>query len=267
MQVCFWCFSVLVLAKITASIAQQVARQSHNHTNTSNLKAVSSILTRGTPFAFFSKFICCTIFMPKASRSNDYLTIAPSLTSLSQKLCTLDLSQCCIWLMLYCNYCYENHNTTLKNQLPRPFRAYTHIQHRLLRKQHTLTRQLDAFASRSRQLNQLGRQKCVLPGGESNPGLPRDRRGYLPLDYRGHDVHGQYNMQYLSHMPSLLIRVVWLDSPKQYRSTAQLCNTQHTLFIINLNVMFWCLLSISFHFFFFEWQKKKHYRNKRVHEH
>ena len=80
--------------------------------------------------------------MPKASRSNDYLTIAPSLTSLSQKLCTLDLSQCCIWLMLYCNYCYENHNTTLKNQLPRPFRAYTHIQHRLLRKQHTLTQQL-----------------------------------------------------------------------------------------------------------------------------
>ena len=29
-------------------------------------------------------------------------------------------------------------------------------------------------------------QKCVLPGGESNPGLPRDRRGYLPLYYRGH---------------------------------------------------------------------------------
>ena len=103
---------------------------------------MSSILTRGTPFAFFWKFICCTIFMPKASRSNDYLTIAPSLTSLSQKLCTLDLSQCCIWLMLYCNYCYEKHNTTLKNQLPRPFRAYTHIQHRLLRKQHTLTQQL-----------------------------------------------------------------------------------------------------------------------------
>ena len=24
-----------------------------------------------------------------------------------------------------------------------------------------------------------------LPGGESNPGLPRDRRGYLPLYYRG----------------------------------------------------------------------------------
>ena len=24
-----------------------------------------------------------------------------------------------------------------------------------------------------------------LPDGESNPGLPRDRRGYLPLYYRG----------------------------------------------------------------------------------
>ena len=27
-----------------------------------------------------------------------------------------------------------------------------------------------------------------LPGGESNPGLPRDRRGYLPLYYRGHTM-------------------------------------------------------------------------------
>ena len=25
----------------------------------------------------------------------------------------------------------------------------------------------------------------LLPGGESNPGLPRDRRGYSPLYYRG----------------------------------------------------------------------------------
>ena len=36
-------------------------------------------------------------------------------------------------------------------------------------------------------------QKCVLPGGESNPGLPRDRRGYLPLYYRGH-VLGRQNI-------------------------------------------------------------------------
>ena len=27
----------------------------------------------------------------------------------------------------------------------------------------------------------------VLPGGELNPGLPRDRRGYSPLYYRGHN--------------------------------------------------------------------------------
>ena len=26
----------------------------------------------------------------------------------------------------------------------------------------------------------------MLPGGESNPGLPRDRRGYSPLYYRGY---------------------------------------------------------------------------------
>ena len=27
--------------------------------------------------------------------------------------------------------------------------------------------------------------KILLPEGESNPGLPRDRRGYSPLYYRG----------------------------------------------------------------------------------
>ena len=29
-----------------------------------------------------------------------------------------------------------------------------------------------------------------LPDGESNPGLPRDRRGYLPLCYRGFGERG-----------------------------------------------------------------------------
>ena len=29
------------------------------------------------------------------------------------------------------------------------------------------------------------RKEKILPGGESNPGLPRDRRGYSPLYYRG----------------------------------------------------------------------------------
>ena len=28
----------------------------------------------------------------------------------------------------------------------------------------------------------------ILPDGELNPGLPRDRRGYLPLYYRGLNV-------------------------------------------------------------------------------
>ena len=31
-------------------------------------------------------------------------------------------------------------------------------------------------------------KKELLPGGELNPGLPRDRRGYSPLYYRGSDV-------------------------------------------------------------------------------
>ncbi len=35
--------------------------------------------------------------------------------------------------------------------------------------------------------------KMYLPGGESNPGLPRDRRGYLPLYYRGHTMFRKHN--------------------------------------------------------------------------
>ena len=30
--------------------------------------------------------------------------------------------------------------------------------------------------------------KAILPDGELNPGLPRDRRGYSPLYYRGFDI-------------------------------------------------------------------------------
>ena len=42
----------------------------------------------------------------------------------------------------------------------------------------------DIYAKRTRE--QRGKKKSVhLPDGESNPGLPRDRRGYLPLYYRG----------------------------------------------------------------------------------
>ena len=38
-----------------------------------------------------------------------------------------------------------------------------------------------------RKINLLRDKKC-LPGGESNPGLPRDRRRYSPLYYRGQDT-------------------------------------------------------------------------------
>ena len=37
----------------------------------------------------------------------------------------------------------------------------------------------------------LKNSKIILPDRELNPGLPRDRRGYLPLYYRGFD--GVYN--------------------------------------------------------------------------
>ena len=37
----------------------------------------------------------------------------------------------------------------------------------------------------SSQVGGFGQKSIVLPGGESNPGLPRDRRGYSPLYYRG----------------------------------------------------------------------------------
>ncbi len=39
------------------------------------------------------------------------------------------------------------------------------------------------------------RKKYRLPDGESNPGLPRDRRGYLPLYYRGLAMRGQQNFE------------------------------------------------------------------------
>ena len=38
-------------------------------------------------------------------------------------------------------------------------------------------------------------QKVCLPDGESNPGLPRDRRGYLPLYYRGLAVAWSVSLQ------------------------------------------------------------------------
>ena len=35
----------------------------------------------------------------------------------------------------------------------------------------------------------MKKKKYILPVGELNPGLPRDRRGYLPLYYRGLDIN------------------------------------------------------------------------------
>ena len=40
-------------------------------------------------------------------------------------------------------------------------------------------------------INKNKQRKVYLPGGESNPGLPRDRRGYSPLYYRGVKEKGQ----------------------------------------------------------------------------
>ena len=49
----------------------------------------------------------------------------------------------------------------------------------------------------------------LLPGGESNPGLPRDRRGYSPLYYRGPGLRKLENLSYLlkdkqAHSPQFL---------------------------------------------------------------
>ncbi len=38
--------------------------------------------------------------------------------------------------------------------------------------------------------------KKLLPDGELNPGLPRDRRGYSPLYYRGLDVKRVWKQKY-----------------------------------------------------------------------
>ena len=43
------------------------------------------------------------------------------------------------------------------------------------------------------------RKKRLLPGGESNPGLPRDRRGYSPLYYRGHTVMTSHRLSSNQH--------------------------------------------------------------------
>ena len=42
-----------------------------------------------------------------------------------------------------------------------------------------------------KEMENFVKDKRNLPDGELNPGLPRDRRGSLPLDYQGLDVMAQ----------------------------------------------------------------------------
>ena len=42
-------------------------------------------------------------------------------------------------------------------------------------------------------------QNVYLPDGELNPGLPRDRRGYWPLYYRGLDVDVATSLDFEEH--------------------------------------------------------------------
>ena len=64
--------------------------------------------------------------------------------------------------------------------------------------------------------------KMYLPGGESNPGLPRDRRGYLPLYYRGHKINDrtlfsinkEYAKNTIGHSGyNHLQTLAWLEPP------------------------------------------------------
>ena len=48
------------------------------------------------------------------------------------------------------------------------------------------------------------RPKKDLPDGELNPGLPRDRRGYWPLYYRGY-----YRRKYLTIFPYFFVFGQW----------------------------------------------------------
>ena len=45
-----------------------------------------------------------------------------------------------------------------------------------------------------RRKNCFQKKKKLLPDGELNPGLPRDRRGYWPLYYRG-QINGAFLMK------------------------------------------------------------------------
>ena len=50
-------------------------------------------------------------------------------------------------------------------------------------------------------------RKKILRDGESNPGLPRDRRGYSPLYYRG-DVHLRFLFRYKMNKVYQVVQVL-----------------------------------------------------------
>ena len=56
----------------------------------------------------------------------------------------------------------------------------------------TMTTSVAAAMSGKREKEPFTWFKSVLPGGESNPGLPRDRRRYSPLYYRGSCHESKY---------------------------------------------------------------------------
>ena len=62
----------------------------------------------------------------------------------------------------------------------------------------------------------LNQKKCIpLLGGELNPGLPRDRRGYLPLYYRGTAL--QYHLRAIFQQVSKGV-FKWNPKPKKVYS-------------------------------------------------
>jgi hypothetical protein len=58
----------------------------------------------------------------------------------------------------------------------------------------------------------LGKKiKKKLPGGESNPGLPRDRRGYWPLYYRGLMIFSVFLSIYTDFYTFLMLHLISFD--------------------------------------------------------
>ena len=67
-------------------------------------------------------------------------------------------------------------------------------------------------------------QKLYLPDGESNPGLPRDRRGSLPLDYRGLVVRDSFCALLFSFL-TFVLASIYIYIPQIVSSWPKLCLT------------------------------------------